>query len=171
MLLVFDDLPSETLLKIIDMYAKAWQAMDGAYFLSLEREYGIDTAIYIDKEAWRVFSPIEAKRIISEMGLAEGGGLDALATALKYRVYAALNTQRIVRKDDHTLIFTMDSCRVQVARNRKNLPDFPCKEVGIIEYEEFARAIDRRIKTRCLFCPPDEHPKDAYCQWEFTLDE
>ncbi len=168
---MFENLSREDLLKIIDMYAKAWQAMDGAYFLSLEREYGMDVAIQMDKEAWRIFSPIEAKRIMKEMDITENGGLEALEKALGYRVYAALNKQTTERVDERSLVFTMQSCRVQVARNRKGLPDFPCKQVGIIEYEEFAKTIDPRIKTRCVFCPPDEHPDDAYCRWEFILED
>jgi hypothetical protein len=168
---LFDDLSREELLKVIEIYAKAWQAMDGAYFLSLEREYDMETAIEMDKSAWRIFSPIEAKRIMREFNIPQDGGLDSLAAALKYRVYAALNTQDINRIDDNTLIFTMESCRVQVARNRKGLPDFPCKQVGIIEYEEFAETIDPRIKTEVVYCPPDNHPDDAYCQWKFTLEK
>ncbi len=171
MVFLLEDLPKETLLKVIDAYAKAWQAMDGAYFLALEKKYGIDVAIEMDKEAWRIFSPIEAKRIMREFGLSENGGLETLEKALGFRVYAALNKQSTLRKEGNTLIFTMEACRVQVARNRKGLPDFPCKQVGVIEYEEFAKTIDPRIKTKCNYCPPDDHPEDAYCQWKFTLEE
>ncbi len=168
---MFEDLPKETLLKILDMYAKAWQAMDGAYFLSLERKYGMDVAIEMDKEAWKIFSPIEARRIMKEMGIPQGGGLKALEEALKYRVYARLNKQSVEWVNEKTLIFRMNECRVQVARKRKGLPDFPCKQVGIIEYTEFAKTIDPRIKTRCIVCPPDPHPDEYYCAWEFTLEE
>jgi hypothetical protein len=168
---MFEDLPKATLLKIIDAYAKAWQAMDGAYFLALEKEFGIDVAMEMDKEAWKLFSPIEARRIMREFGVEPNGGLKSLEKALDYRVYARLNKQSIVWKDDKTLIFTMDECRVQTARNRKGLPDFPCRPVGEIEYSYFAETIDPRIKTRCVFCPPDKHPPDAYCRWEFTIEE
>jgi hypothetical protein len=168
---VFENLSRKELLKILDMYAKAWQAMDGAYFLSLERRYGIDVAIEIDKEAWSVFSPIEASRIMKDMGIPANGGLRALEKALGYRVYAALNKQSIEWKGNRKFAFTMDSCRVQAARSRKGLPDFPCKQVGMVEYEEFAKTIDPRIKTRCILCPPDTHPANAYCSWEFSVEE
>ena len=167
---MFEGLSKEELLKIIDAYAKAWQAMDGAYFLALEKKYGMDIAIEMDKEAWKIFSPIEANRIMRDFGISQGGGLKALEEALEYRVYARLNKQSTEWIDENTLIFTMNACRVQLARNRKDLPDFPCKQVGEIEYSYFAETIDPRIKTRCLFCPPDEHPADAYCRWEFTLE-
>jgi hypothetical protein len=164
------DLPKDQLLKLIDTYAKAWQAMDGAYFLALEKKYGIDVAMEMDKEAWKVFSPIEATRIMKEFQIDPEGGLKSLEKALGYRVYAVLNDQSTEWIDENTLQFTMKACRVQAARNRKGLPDFPCKQVGEIEYSYFARMIDPRIKTKCIFCPPDGHPDDAYCKWEFSLE-
>jgi len=168
---MFEGRSKQELLKIIDVYAKAWQAMDGAYFLSLEERYGIDTAIEIDKAAWKTFSPVEASRIMKEFDISPGGGLEALEKALGYRVYAALNRQSTKWNDNDTLVFTMEECRVQVARSRKGLPEFPCKEVGLVEYTEFAKTIDPRIRTRCVYCPPDNHPREAYCSWEFTLEE
>jgi hypothetical protein len=63
----------------------------------------------------------------------------------------------------------MHDCRVQSARQRKGLPDFPCKPVGLVEYATFAETIDPRIETRCLTCPPDAHPADHHCGWEFRL--
>jgi len=168
---MIDDLPKEQLLKIIDVYAKAWQAIDGAYFLALEKKYGMDVAIEMDKEAWKIYSPIEARRIMKEFDIPENGGLNSLEQALKFRVYARLNKQSTEWVDKNTLHYTMNECRIQVARNRKGLPDFPCRQVGEIEYSYFAETVDPRIKTRCVFCPPGEHPDDAYCKWEFTLEE
>ena len=130
---MIDDLPRKQLLKVIDTYAKAWQAMDGAYFLALEKKYGMDVAIEMDKEAWKIFSPIEARRIMKEFDIPINGGLKSLERALGYRVYARLNKQSFEWADDNTLHFTMNECRVQVARNRKGLPDFPCRQVGEIE--------------------------------------
>ena len=75
------------------------------------------------------------------------------------------------RVDEKTLRFEMKQCRVQVARERKGLPDFPCKSVGIVEYAYFAAAIDPRIRTEVLFCPPDIRPEGCYCSWQFTLED
>jgi hypothetical protein len=38
-----------------------------------------------------------------------------------------------------------------------------------VEYAEFARAVDPRIQTRCIVCPPDDHPDDVWCAWEFSI--
>ncbi len=167
----FEDLPHKELLKIIDMYAKNWLAIDGTWFLAAEKRYDIETAIELDAESWRVFSPIEAKRIMNEIGIQPNSGLDGLKTALQYRVYARLNRQSIEDVDETCFVFRMEKCRVQDARKRKGLPDFPCKSVGIVEYSEFARTIDSRINTKCIGCPPDAHPDEWWCAWEFSISE
>ena len=97
-----------------------------------------------------------------------GGGLQALETALRYRMYAAINRQQSEWVGDHTLCFRMLECRVQETRRQKNLPDFPCKSVGQVEFSQFARGVDPRIVTRCIACPPDAIA-EGFCQWEFTL--
>ena len=149
--------------------AKNWLAHDGLWFQEVERAHGMEQAIQLDKQAWGKFTVIEAKRIMNRLGMKPGGGIPALIQALGFRLYAYLNEQEVVEASDTRCIFQMKSCRVQTARKRKGLPDFPCKPVGIVEYAEFAKTIDPRIQTKCIFCPPDDHPEDAYCAWEFTL--
>ncbi len=162
-------LPPETLVGMLEDAAKNWLAHDGLWFQAAEAHCGLETAIGLDAQAWHEFSAVEARRIMQRHSIAPGGGLEALQTALAYRLYAYLNAQEAVRVDERTLIFHMCSCRVQEARMRKGLPDFPCRPVGLVEYEGFARTIDPRIRTRCLACPPAPHPAEFWCAWEFTL--
>jgi hypothetical protein len=156
--------------KLIEDFAKLWLAHDGLWFQAVEGKFGLDTAIELDGVAWSRFSPLEARRIMARLGKEPGGGLDLLEEALGQRLYAVLNKQRVVDRTGNKLLFEMNSCRVQDARRRKNLPSFPCKEVGIIEYSTFAATIDPRIKTRCLRCPPDDYNGEYWCRWEFTID-
>ncbi len=149
--------------------AKNWLAHDGLWFLAAEEKYGMPAAIELDREAWRKFTVVEAKRIMKRLGMEPGGGIPALITALDYRLYAYINIQSVEAVSANRCIFKMNNCRVQAARKMKNLPDFPCKSVGIVEYRYFAQTIDPQIKTKCLTCPPDDHPDDYYCAWEFTI--
>ncbi|HWJ02241.1 MAG TPA: DUF6125 family protein [Verrucomicrobiae bacterium] len=164
-------LSREQLENLVVDFAKRWLAHDGLWFQAVEQGRGMDEAIKYDAEAWEKFTVIEAKRIMEFLRLPPGGGLEALEQALKYRLYAVINLQETERVNAKTLVFKMTNCRVQFARNRKGLPDFPCKPVGLVEYANFARTIDSRIKTRCIACPPDEHSAEFYCAWEFTLED
>jgi len=163
------DLSKEELIDILLDDAKNWLAHDGLWFQAVEAQHGMDMAIEADREAWRRFTVIEARRIMARLGLDDGGGIAALVECLKHRLYARLNLQECIEVSEERAVFRMVDCRVQSARKRKGLTDFPCKSVGLVEYAEFARAVDPRIETRCIACPPDEHPEYFYCAWEFTL--
>ncbi len=168
---IHDTLSREELLKLLDVYAKNWLAHDGSWFLALEETYGMEAAIEMDARAWERFAAAEARRIKRAFDLPDDGGLHALEHALNYRLYARVNQQQAKWADEHTLIFRMVECRVQVTRQRKGLPPFPCKPVGLVEFPTFARTIDPRIQTRCIQCPPDELHLGGYCAWEFTLND
>jgi len=163
------DLSKEELVKIIVDDAKNWLAHDGVWFQAVEKRYGMDVAVDVDTEAWRYFTVIEARRIMDRLGIKAGGGIAALVECLKHRFYARINLQDIIEQSDTRVVFRMLDCRVQSARKRKGLADHPCKSVGIVEYSEFAKAVDPRIKTSCIACPPDEHPETFWCAWEFML--
>ena len=167
---VIDELDRDTLVALARNFAKNWLAHDGLWFQAVERAHGLEHAIELDAQAWERFSPIEAGRIKKLLDLPDRPGLEGLRTALDYRLYAMLNEQSSTLEDGR-LRFYMNDCRVQSARKRKNLPDFPCKKVGIVEYSTFARTIDNRIRTRCIACPPDAHPDEYHCGWEFRLEE
>jgi len=85
------NLDKEELLKLIEIYAKNWLAMDGVWFQSIEDKFGMQEAIEHDENAWRRFTVIEANRIKEFLKLPEQAGLKGLAKALKYRMYANIN--------------------------------------------------------------------------------
>ena len=165
-----EGLTKEELMDYIEDLSKNWLAIDGTWFQAVEKEFGLEKAIELDVAQWKRFTIIEAKRIMRRFNIQENGGISALVKALNYRVYANINVQETVEISDNRCVFRMNDCRVQSARKRRNLPDFPCKSVGIVEYEDFAKTIDPRIKTKCICCPPDQHPDNYYCAWEFTIE-
>ena len=150
-----DDLSREQLISMLDDFAKNWLAHDGLWFLAVERKFGIETAMELDRKAWEKFTVIEAERIMRRHNITKGSGLPGLKKALDFRLYSRLNKQEIIEETENRFVFRMNDCRVQSARKNKGLADFPCKSIGIVEYGEFAKTIDPRIRTTCLSCPPD----------------
>jgi len=163
-------LKSEVMQAMLSDFAKNWLAHDGLWFQAVEKQFGIDKAIELDREAWEKFTVIEAKRIMARHQIPENGGLEGLKKALGFRLYAFINVQEIRNETDNSFEFYMVDCRVQSARRRKQMPLFPCKSVGIVEYSGFARTIDPKIKTECIACPPDESAgKEFHCGWRFSI--
>jgi len=165
----FENLSKEELQELLKDAALNWLAHDGLWFRAVEDRFGMETALELDRKAWAKFTVIEAKRIMKRLKMEPCGGISALVKTLTFRLYAHVNEQEIVEASETRCIFRMRTCRVQDARARQGLPDFPCRSVGIVEYSRFAETIDPRIETKCLACPPDPHPADAWCVWEFTL--
>lgn len=169
---MLNSLSKEELIELIEDYSKNWLAMDGVWFQSVERKYGMEEAIYHDRQAWKTFTVIEARRIKNFLGLPERAGLEGLAKALSLRFYANINEDEIIiSADKKTLTYRTLECRVQAARKRKQMGYHPCKSVGIIEYSGFAAAIDDRIQCECVSCYPEITDDSCCCAWKFTLED
>jgi hypothetical protein len=163
------EMDQEKLLEIKQRLAKNWLVNDGVWFQTVEQREGLGEAKRCNDSCWAHFSPYEAFTIKRQLGLPEFAGLDGLKRALGRRLYESINTQSIVAESETSFIFQMNQCRVQAARKRKGLADYPCKSAGLVEYAYFARSIDGRITTDCIGCPPDEHPEAWYCAWRFSI--
>lgn len=164
------DLSRLELLELVHLYAKNWLAHDGCWFLSTEEKYGMSTAIEIDLQSWRKFTVVEARRLIDFLELGENSGIDGLKKALRFRLYATLNEDEII-VNGNILEYRVRTCRVQAARRKKGLPDFPCKSVGLVEYGLFGKTIDEQLQMECVSCPPEITNAEYHCIWQFQLSD
>ncbi len=164
-------LPSAQLQALLNALAVNWLVLDGVWFQAVEQREGMAAAKAVNDACWSSFSPLEAARIKAMQNLPAAGGLDALAAAFAHRLYAVINEQRVFFDHDGSLVLQMTKCRVQAARQRKGLADYPCKSGGVVEYTTFARTMDPRITCECIACPPDAHPADWFCAWRFRLGD
>lgn len=155
--------------RLREQIAANWLANDGIWFQAIEFTCGMADAKKCNDACWEKFSPLEAWSVKRLLQLPENPGLDGLKKALEYRMYAFINVQSVTDETENSFIFRMNDCRVQSARKRKGLSDYPCKSGGIAEYTSFATAIDPRIITECVACPPDSHPDEWYCAWKFSI--
>ncbi len=163
------ELEDEQLEALRDALAVNWLANDGIWFQAVEFSHGMNDAKRCNDSCWGQFSPFEAWSIKRFLGLGEKPGLMGLKKALQFRLYAFINEQSFAEETDNSFVFRMNQCRVQNARKRKGLADCPCKSGGLVEYTTFAEAIDPRIKTECICCPPDKHPEEYFCAWRFSI--
>ncbi|WP_316896338.1 DUF6125 family protein [Pseudodesulfovibrio indicus] len=159
---------------LLDVAAQAlrtgWLAADGVWFQAVEQRAGMDAAKRVNDTCWARFAPLEARRAKAILGLPDNGGIPALKAVLAERMYGRLNRWEFVEETADSIIFRMTDCRVQTARKRRGLPDYPCKSGGTTEYTSLAREVDPRLRCECVGCPPDDHPDEWVCAWRFTLD-
>jgi hypothetical protein len=165
------DMEQPELLAAVKAMAANWYVGDGIWFQQLESLYDMDLAKRANDSVWARYAPYEAEHIRLFLGLPPACGLQGLRAALPLRSAALINTFAYQWDQDGALILRVDQCRIQMARRRRGLPDYPCQSAGMVEQVFFARALDPRIVTECLGCPPQEHPGDWCCAWRFSLGQ
>lgn len=148
-----------------------WLANDGVWFQAVESSRDMNDAKRCNDTCWSRFSPFEAWSIKEFLGLPEKAGLGGLKKALQFRMYTPINVQTIIDESANSIVFQMNDCRVQNARKRRGLQDYPCKSGGLVEYRAFGETIDSRIRCECIGCPPDDHPSEWFCAWRFSIPD
>ena len=165
----FNEFSREELIKLIQVYAKYWLGSDGCFFLSGEAEFS-DITKELNTIKRKQTAVSEARRIMKAFKIPPNSGLPALEKALHYRLYTAINRQKIEWLNNHTISLEMLECRLQKKRRERGLPDFPCKQFGLAGFREFAKTIDPGIHVECASCPPDA-VGNSFCSWLFIVDE
>ncbi|MCX5857828.1 MAG: DUF6125 family protein [Deltaproteobacteria bacterium] len=165
------DMPKEALINLINNLGVNWLANDGVWFQAVENTRDMYDAKRCNDSCWTRFAPFETWSIKQFLGLPEQAGMEGMKKALRFRMYARINVQSIIDEGPNSIVFQMNDCRVQSARKRQGLEDYPCKSAGLVEYRMFGETIDSRIRCECVGCPPDTHPEEWFCAWRFSIPE
>lgn len=157
----------EDLIRYIEILSKNFLTLDGYWFLGVERKFGIETAIELDRDAWESYAISEAKRIKELLGITEGtiSDLERALHLICFSPSSGVRTEVL----DGRLIMTVTKCRPQHARTRDGRGEFACKPVGLAHLSTFAKTINPKFETECSIAPPDPHPEGIWCRWEFRI--
>jgi hypothetical protein len=160
-------MPKERLARLLLAHARDLWAVDGLYFLAIERSHGTEEAVAMDREVWEAMGAIEARRLRRALGI-EGGGVGAVLSALRCTTWMLDLEGAEVEEAEGRAVVRATDCRIQRARREKCLVELPCKEVRWGYLRSFARELDPSVEVRCLRCPPDERGPSEWCAWELA---
>ena len=159
----------EKLLNLFFLQIRNLWRVDGLYFLGIEKKFGTEAATEIDAGVWEAMAQIEAKSLQRMFNVGENPDISTIMKLLRKSSWALDQPFKAIEVSDKRAILSIGRCKTQEARLRKGLCEFPCKKVRFGYLKNFAKTLNQKVEVNCLVCPPDEHPKDLWCKWEFKL--
>jgi hypothetical protein len=143
--------------------------VDGLYFLGIDKEFGTKAATEIDADVWEAIAGIEAKTLQKMFGVGKEPDVLAIMSLLKKSSWAMDQPFKTVEIGSKKAVLRINRCRTQETRVSKGLEEFPCKKVRFRYLENFVKTLNPKVSVDCSVCPPDKHPKDSWCKWEFAV--
>lgn len=162
-------IPKEKLLDFFFLQIRNLWRVDGLYFLGIEKRFGTEAATEIDAGVWEIMAQIEAKSLQQMFKVGENPDVATIIGLLRKSSWALDQPFKTLEVTAERATLSINRCRTQETRLGKGLGEFPCKQVRFGYLRNFAKALNPKAKVNCLVCPPDKHPKEQWCKWEFIL--
>jgi hypothetical protein len=159
----------EKLLDYFFLQVRNLWRVDGLYFLGIEKKFGTEAATEIDADVWAVMAKIEAKSLQRMFQVGENAIIPTIMNLLRKTSWALDQPFKTIESGNKQAVLSIDRCRTQEKRLSKELGEFPCKKVRFGYLKNFAQTLNPNVEVNCVFCPPDKHPQDVWCKWEFQL--
>ncbi|MCF8032105.1 MAG: DUF6125 family protein [Desulfarculaceae bacterium] len=155
---------------LLEFYGRQALVLDGLWFLGAETRWGHGAALELDEEVWARYGANEAKRLLKVLGQERVENLEQVCRLfLLSPLWGILGARAEVTHGKARLWVTQ--CRPQMARVRKGLGEFDCKQVGINYFQAWLPVLHPGLDFACAFCPPDAHPDQEWCRWEVWFAE
>ena len=160
-------LSKDELLDFIEMFQKNWWNLQNNYILYMNNTYGEEAAVQADGHCFSANAKVQMYRLAKMFGLKDD--LQSLMDAMILSTIWANCDYDIWEIDENNFRIKVTNCYQQVRRLEDGLGEFACKPAGLAICEAAAEVINPATETKCIVCPPDEHPDDVWCEWEFKI--
>ncbi|OFV67594.1 MAG: hypothetical protein SCAL_000969 [Candidatus Syntrophoarchaeum caldarius] len=154
---------------LVKTYAWFWGNLHQRWRAAIEEMYGLDAAVSVELRMMESIGRRHASELKKIFG--EVKGVSGFMKLFGFLPENLLENFEVVKLDENEAIFRNSSCSAQKARLKKNLPEYPCKEPGLIYFKAFATEIDPELRIGVITAPPDLHPDDCWCEWRVYIEK
>jgi len=162
-------LSKDDLIDYCEILLRNFWTLQGNWVVEIQKKFGADLAMETDGIVFGKFLEVEAHRLKKFLNL--GDDMAALAKLLGYSFGFANTEFYFPELSDNKLMLRVTKCNMQLQRLARGDTEVLCKKAGETagSISKGAKVINPRIEARCLMAPPDKHPDDVWCEWEFNL--
>ncbi|MBW2335254.1 MAG: hypothetical protein JRF47_00605 [Deltaproteobacteria bacterium] len=164
---IFKKMDSDQLFSYLEFLLKNYRIVDSFWFIAVEDKFGRQAAEKLNAEVWERAGVQAIKDLKQRFDIREKG-LEGLFKALKLFPWTSIGGHQLEKKENE-IILSVPRCPPQVARLKRGLGEYDCKDMHRKEFVQTAKEIDPLIRVDCDFAPPDPHPEDLFCRWRFVL--
>ena len=164
---VFKQMESDQLLSYLEFLLKNYRIVDSFWFIAVEKKFGRPAAEKLNEVVWERAGLLAVRDLKKRFDIREKG-LAGLYKVLKLFPWTNIGGHQLEKRENE-VILSVPRCPPQVARLKRGLGEYDCKEMHRKEFVQTALEIDPLIKVDCDFAPPDPHPDELFCRWRFVL--
>lgn len=166
--LKLEDFSKETLIKLLGVYARLYQAVDGFWYLSVKDRVSNDAALACDLQVWSQQTRYELARLCKVLGIRRDG-VAGVMKALQVGPWSFTHDLRIDLKSSESAVLTIAYCPTLEALEREGTDreESICRHVDPEIKRKFAAFFDPDIEVVPLRLPPRQEKDGVCCQWEF----
>ena len=151
--------------QLLELAQFAFVRMDGAWFLALARELGVETAFKMDVEAWKQFSYVFGKRIRKEF-IPDPVWPESFMEAMEILTRILKIEGREVEIDQDNITIRVTDCEVQKAIAKAGVAD--CGIATIATYKGVARGLFGKEMEISVEHTKNLNQGDPFCEVVIT---
>lgn len=159
----------DNLEKLAELSGRLLTAIDGLWFLAVEKEFGYSDAIKLDQVVWEKYVHILVKTAKRMFPLVKQG-LEGLREIIELDPLNLNLTYSITSHSSRGMILTVTRCKVLEAMERMARKEIVCGTTTGLYFRNLAREVDPRIVVEPLKLPPRCGEKDC-CKWRFEMPD
>ena len=154
-----------------EVVAKSLWTLQSNYMMNLQKKYGDSVAEEFEIAAFGKFCEVQCYRIRKVFNL--GDDMRAFVKLNNYSQMFPPNAEMEWSEiSEKRARLRITYCPMQVnRRDVLGIHEYPCKKGDLAIVQKIASVFNPKLRTTCVYAPPDEHPKDAWCEWIYEIGD